>query len=394
MKNITFTYLIYILTISKILISLLIGDTSYENEWEIINTNLINYGELSYYFINNQRIPSIYMPPLYSYFLYLFHFFNLEELYTVKLVLVVQCILSGITSIIFFNILKSFINVKTSFYISILYSIFPLNFYAATQISSVTLQIFLLVFFIYFFLNSKKYYEYILLGILSGLLILIRGEFWLLFLILICFKIYENKKMIIKFFIPLIISILVITPTLLNNYSKFDEIILTKSFGYNLWRGNSEKLNINGSNFAMDNKFINDFLDSGTDIKRFEIYLDDFFYKKAKKNILENPMIYLEHYLNKFFAFSIFNYSSNYPNYYNPFIFIPEIIISIFALGGIVLNITRRKNTELLIIIVYYLLLIPIFFVLPRYKLFILPLYFVFASDFYFYLRSIFSKKQ
>ena len=211
MKNITFTHLIYILTISKILISLLIGDTSYENEWEIINTNLINYGELSYYFINDQRIPSIYMPPLYSYFLYLFHFFNLEELYTVKLVLVVQCILSGITSIIFFNILKSFINVKTSFYISILYSIFPLNFYAATQISSVTLQIFLLVFFIYFFLNSKKYYEYILLGILSGLLILIRGEFWLHFLILICFKIYENKKMIIKFFIPLIISILVIT---------------------------------------------------------------------------------------------------------------------------------------------------------------------------------------
>ena len=253
MKNITFTHLIYILTTSKILISLLIGDTSYENEWEIINTNLINYGELSYYFINNQRIPSIYMPPLYSYFLYLFHFFNLEELYTVKLVLVVQCILSGITSIIFFNILKSFINVKTSFYISILYSIFPLNFYAATQISSVTLQIFLLVLFIYFFLNSKKYYEYILLGILSGLLILIRGEFWLLFLILICFKIYENKKMIIKFFIPLIISILVITPTLMNNYSKFDEIILTKSFGYNLWRGNSEKLNINGSNFAMDN---------------------------------------------------------------------------------------------------------------------------------------------
>ena len=64
MKNITFTHLIYILTISKILISLLIGDTSYENEWEIINTNLINYGELSYYFINDQRIPSIYMPPL------------------------------------------------------------------------------------------------------------------------------------------------------------------------------------------------------------------------------------------------------------------------------------------------------------------------------------------
>ena len=84
MKNITFTHLIYILTISKILISLLIGDTSYENEWEIINTNLINYGELSYYFINDQRIPSIYMPPLYSYFLYLFHFFNLEELYTVS----------------------------------------------------------------------------------------------------------------------------------------------------------------------------------------------------------------------------------------------------------------------------------------------------------------------
>ena len=37
----------------------------------------------------------------------------------------------------------------------------------------------------------------------------------------------------------------IISPILFKNYKTFDQIVITKSFGYNLWRGNSEKLNIN-----------------------------------------------------------------------------------------------------------------------------------------------------
>ena len=136
-----------------------------------------------------------------------------------------------------------------------------------------------------------------------------------------------------------------------------------------------------------------DFIKSGEDISKFDLYVDNFFLKKAKENLAENPFKYMKHYLNKFFAFSIFNYESNYPKYFNPLIFIPEIFISLLAILGIIINIIKNKDYELLILILYYLFLIPVF-VLPRYKLFILPLYFIFASQFIFYLSNIFSKKQ
>ena len=195
------------------------------------------------------------------------------------------------------------------------------------------------------------------------------------------------------FLLSLLVSLLVISPVLIKNYKIFDQIVITKSFGYNLWRGNSDELNING-NFHEMTGLKEDFIKSGEDISKFDLYVDNFFLKKAKENLSENPFKYMKHYLNKFFAFSIFNYESNYPKYFNPLIFIPEIFISLLAILGIIINIIKNKDYELLILILYYLFLIPIFFVLPRYKLFILPLYFIFASQFIFYLSNIFSKKQ
>ncbi len=390
-----FFTLLFISTLIKIIFSYYFGDDLIEKEWGIINDNLINFGEFSYYLINGERIPTIYMPPLYSYFLYLFSFLELSEFVTVKIILFIQCIISSISIMIFFSLLKIYFSDRNAYLISILYLFYPLNFYSPSQISSVSLQVFLLIFFTYLVVVSKSYKSFLTLGIISGLLILIRGEFWLLFIILIFLKIIQNKKNIFKILLCLTFVTIIITPKLISNYLKFDEIILTKSFGYNLWRGNSEELNINGSNIDMtSNEIIDNFKSSDYDLNDFEIFLDDYFYNIAIKNITNQPIIYIKHYFKKFIAFSVFNFNSNYPNYYNLAVFIPEIIISLFALFGILVNIILKKNYEILLIISYYLILIPVFFVLPRYKLFILPLYFIFASQFYFYLRSIFSKKQ
>ncbi len=393
-KKFFFT-LLFISTLIKIIFSYYFGDDLIEKEWGIINYNLINFGEFSYYLINGERIPTIYMPPLYSYFLYLFSFLELSEFVTVKIILFIQCVISSISIMIFFSLLKIYFSDRNAYLISILYLFYPLNFYSPSQISSVSLQVFLLIFFTYLVVVSKSYKSFLTLGIISGLLILIRGEFWLLFIILILLKIIQNKKNIFKILLCLTFVTIIITPKLISNYLKFDEIILTKSFGYNLWRGNSEEPNINGSNIDMtSNEIIDIFKSSDYDLNNFEIFLDDYFYNIANKNITNQPIIYIKHYFKKFIAFSVFNFNSTYPNYYNPAVFIPEIIISLFALFGILVNVILKKNYEILLIISYYLILIPVFFVLPRYKLFILPLYFIFASQFYFYLRSIFSKKQ
>lgn len=395
LKKNNFLIIIFITTFIKLIFSFYFGDVSIDMEWKIINDNLINYGEFSYYFIDGERIQTIYMPPLYSYFLYIFSFFGMNEFITVKIILAIQCIFSSISIIIFYLLLKKYFKDSYAFLISILYLFFPLNFYAPSQISSVSLQVFLLISFIYLLITSTTYKKFIILGIVSGLLILIRGEFWLLFIVLIFFKIVQNKRITSKLCLCFICAILVITPKLVSNYKIFNEIILTKSFGYNLWRGNSNVPNINGSTTDMTSlELINKFRLSDYQTKHYEIFLDEYFFDLAKKNILNTPIIYIKHYINKFIAFALFNFNSTYPNYYNPLIFVPEIIVSIFALFGIFINFFRKQNYEILIIICYYLILIPIFFVLPRYKLFILPMYFLFAGQFYIYLRSIFSKKQ
>ena len=333
------------------------------------------------------------MPPLYPYFLYSFSFLGFDQLTTVKLILLSQCILSFFSLIIFFKILKNYFDEQKSYIISIIYFIFPLNFYASTQISSVSIQVFCFIFFIYFFLNLRTLRDYLFLGLFSSLSILVRGEFWLLFLILIIFRILINFKNFKYFLLTLAVTILMISPILLKNFKTFNQIVITKSFGYNLWRGNSDELNINGNFYNID-VLKDDFIKSDEDIKKFDLYLDNFFLKKARENLTNDPYKYIKHYFNKFFAFSIFNYNSNYPNYYNPLVFIPEIIISVLAILGIIINIINKRDYEILIMILYYLALIPIFFVLPRYKLFILPLYFIFASQFLIYLSNIFSKKQ
>ncbi len=390
----SFFRIILILSAIKIIFSIYLGDEAIDMEWGIINQNLVNFGEFSYYEIDSNRIPSIYMPPLYSYFLYSFSFLNLDQFLTTKLILITQCILSFISALVFFRLLRNYFDDGKAYIICIIYYIFPVNFYAASQISSVSLQVFCFIYFIYFLINLRCTKDYILFGLFSSFLILIRGEFWLLFILMIFFKIITDKKKIKKLLITLIVTSCVISPVIIKNYKIFDKLIITKSFGYNLWRGNSEPLNINGNNFDKGEMVVNEFIRSGININKFELYRDNFFLQKAKKSLIDNPYMYINHYLKKFFAFSIFNFDSNYPNYYNPLIFIPEIIISLFAFFGILLSIFKNKNYDILILVLYYLALIPIFFILPRYKLFILPLYFIFASQFYFYLSNIFSKKQ
>jgi hypothetical protein len=232
-KKFFFT-LLFISTLIKIIFSYYFGDDLIEKEWGIINYNLINFGEFSYYLINGERIPTIYMPPLYSYFLYLFSFLELSEFVTVKIILFIQCVISSISIMIFFSLLKIYFSDRNAYLISILYLFYPLNFYSPSQISSVSLQVFLLIFFTYLVVVSKSYKSFLTLGIISGLLILIRGEFWLLFIILILLKIIQNKKNIFKILLCLTFVTIIITPKLISNYLKFDEIILTKSFGYNL----------------------------------------------------------------------------------------------------------------------------------------------------------------
>ena len=85
----------------------------------------------------------------------------------------------------------------------------------------------------------------------------------------------------------------------------------------------------------------------------------------------------------------LYNYNSNYPNYYNPLVVAPEIIYSFLGLIGFIINlINKKKLYKVTILYLFYIFLIPTFFILPRYKLFILPLIIIFIGIFIKYILS------
>ena len=320
------------------------------------------------------------MPPLYVYFVYALSNIGFSEFITVKIILILQCFFSAIATFFFYKILHK---------------------YFSTQISSISLQISIFILFLYYYLNTETNLDFIKLGIFSGLALLIRGEFVLLFFILIIFKIILKSIKFKRLFLLILVTFFIISPTLIRNYLVFDELVLTKSIGYNLWRGNSETLNINGENIETPEileeiEKLKNKLFAENNLNDYEIYLDKIYLDIVKKNIFSDPVKYFFHYINKVFAFSFFNFYSDYPNNFHPLVVIPEIIVSILGISGIILNILSKKiNYEFLLITFYYLALIPVFFILPRYKLFILPMYIFYSCYFFTFLSSrIFSKKQ
>ena len=80
---------------------------------------------------------------------------------------------------------------------------------------------------------------------------LLRGEFIVIFLFSIIFlKIYK-KINFREFTMMILICILTISPYLTRNYLAFEKITITKSLGYNLWKGNNLDSSLEGSDSSL-----------------------------------------------------------------------------------------------------------------------------------------------
>ena len=148
--------LILLSVLVRIPVILIYGDTSLDHEWKHLVHNLIVHGQLIYESFDGFLLPNLWMPPLYAYYLYIFSFFGLEDQNYVLLILSTQVLLASISVVVFYKINKKFFSKKMSFYSSLLFSVIPLHVYACSQISSITLQIFLYMLFIYLFFQIGK----------------------------------------------------------------------------------------------------------------------------------------------------------------------------------------------------------------------------------------------
>ena len=95
--NVTNKYIYNIYTIifsSAVLRFLLLneyGDTKLDYEWKIIFYNLKNHGIFAYRSFDGELIPTVYMPPLYVYFIFFIDLlFVYEDSHLVTSILIIQ----------------------------------------------------------------------------------------------------------------------------------------------------------------------------------------------------------------------------------------------------------------------------------------------------------------
>ena len=336
-KNYLLASLIVVSLLIRILTVYFINDSHVEYEWNILLNNLIEHKSYSLRSFNSELIPSVLVPPLYAFFLYFIHVISfLKGSYFLYLVFFIQIVLSTYSVYLFYQINQNFFSNKLSIINSFIFSIIPLNIYICGQISSASMQLFLSLLFlklVFMLIKNKTQKNIIFFSIVSGLLILCRGEFAIIFAFTFFF-IFINKKVdIINLIKILIIVFLVISPYVIRNYIHFNQFIIVKSLGYNLWKGNNQLSTVGGyGNFEIvEFKNLHNKVKSVNKDKYYEINWDNIFLNEAKDNIEKNPIIYAKLFFKKLFSFYFIDLGSSYPNYYNFFHIFPIIILSLLS---------------------------------------------------------------
>ena len=378
-------FLVLIGFLARLAAVLLYGDTRIDNEWGILLNNLYNYKTYAFYEFENKLIPSSYMPPLYPFILLFFKIISFNKINILNLIFTFQILLSLISIYIFYKINEQFFSIKTSIINSFIFSFLPLNIYAVTQTSSITLQIFLsLLFLRYFFLTTTNTSNknILIFSIICGLSLLTRGEFILILIPTLIYKLIFKKTNILNLIKILLISFIIVSPYLVRNYINFEKIHIANVTGYALWKGNNPSLKVEG--FENFNKFedIKSKLENIPYDNFYETKRDNIFFKAAMKNILGEPDVYLLLYIKKIFSFYFFDINSTYKNYYHFMHIIPIALISILSLPGLVIFLRSKDFHQryLMIYLVIYILIFSLFFILPRYKLAILPIQIILST--------------
>jgi len=391
------TFLILFSAFIRIPVILIYGDSNLEHEWELLVNNLIEHGQLVYeIFDNGMLLPNLWMPPLYAYYLYCFSFFGLEDQNYIRFILLSQVLLASISVAVFYKINKLFFSQKISFYNSVLFSIFPIYVYASSQISSISLQVFLIILFFYFFfqiIDKKNFSSIILFSFISGLLILLRGEFRIIFVVSIFYLFLFFKIPIKKIFLIFLITLVTTSPYLIRNFIIFGKITVVETSGYNLWKGNHphalQNSRVEGSEMVSENlKKLNDSIPRD---KFYRINRDKLFFDQAIKNIIKKPLEYLIFSLKKAISFQFIILDSMDPRFWNPLHYLPLLLLGVTSLIGLILSDKKSYKFNYLILIFFIIIIIfSMVSILPRYKLIILPFQIIFTGVLIEYVKEKF----
>ena len=358
------------------------------NEWGVLVSILEKYHMFGFRIVDQEVMPTIFMPPLYPIFLYFIKILTPNFSTYILTVQLLQTLFSAISIFYMLKILLIFFSKKISYIGTWMFILFPANVFAVSQISSITIQILLITLFFYYFIKiikTEKNKYLIFFSIISALLIFLRGEFFLFYFFTMFFFVLKKKfKVAIA---SLLITIFLVSPYMVRNYKIFGIITVTKSAGFNLFKGNNPRSTVEGSpmlNLEDIKKLSTKTYEKAINIKKqdkYDLIIDNLYKEDAINFILDNPLKYIKLYFLKLFSFIFFDTNSTYPNYYNVFHIIPKILISITTVLGIIFTITKKNLLSFFSL--YYCLnamIFSIFFILPRYSLTLLPIQIILTS--------------
>ena len=364
---------------------ILFGDKGIDNEWVILLHNLEVNQILSVREVDNTPVPNIFMPPLYPLFLYSIKIFFNNPTFFINAVKFFELLFALISIYLFYKILLEFYSKNISYIGTFIFSFFPLNIYAVTQISSITVQIFLLNVYLLSFVKIFKGADFknlLTFSISSGLLILLRGEFFI-FVLLSLVYLFLHQNNFKKIILISIMTILIVSPYLIRNYKIFGVITVTKSAGYNLLKGSNPSARVEGIGMfgdvgrivpAVNEKLKK--LEAQGPIKKHDLIKDKILLDQAVVYIKNDPVRYVKLYFKKALSFIFIDIESTYPNYYSIFNIIPKLLISITTLLGIFTLLRLKINLYNYFILYYFanIGLFSFFFILPRYNLSLLSI--------------------
>ena len=367
------------------------GDRVLENEWNILVKNLYFYDSFSLLVFDDLFVPNLWMPPLYGYFIYLHSLLVGFNEYLPLSVITSQIIIASITPVFFFKIISMFFSRKLSIIGTFAFNFFPLIIFSSSQISSVTIFLFLNILFFYFILklkNNSKIKLILVIGFLSSLLILTRRDFVLIYLFSLLY-IFLFLKINIKTIVTIIIiTIIGISPYLYRNYVAFDKFIIHSGFGYNLWKAYNPNAKVEGYLFVSEE--LQNKINTVEKNIYYRINEDKIYLEQALTYINNDPKKYINLYFKRLYSFYFFDLNSSQKNYYSPVHIYPIILLSLLSICG--LFTFNKKNNKLNYLVLTFLLLIALyafFAVLPRYKIYILPFQIILSIS---YLKYLFEK--
>ena len=392
-SSLTASLVIFLISLfCRSIISYFYSDKVLVNEWLILVENLYYHNSLSLIRFGDLFLPNLWMPPLYAYYIYLHTFlFGIGE-DLVKSVIISQVIISSFTSVIFFKILKNLFEYNLAIIGSIIFCIFPIIVYSSSQISSITIYLFLSILFLYLVLKiiSKQKSNNLILGVVSGLLILTSRDFILVYIFTLIFILGFKFLKIRNIFIILLISLITVSPYIIRNYIAFDKLIVHSGLGYNLWKAYNPETKIEGFQNSNPKGEEQKYTDESNQLKLklrevkkdkfYRLNEDKIYLDQALIYIYEDPVKYFKLFFKRLFSFYFIDLNSSQKNYYNFFHIVPNLIVSILSIFGFILY--KKNNYRLNYLILITLILVFVyacFAILPRYKVYILPMQIIFS---------------